>query len=304
MTGWRRIAWLLLVGAVWLTGCASIGPAAGTPSPQPTATPVPPSATPEPVAALVEGEVILLAEFEREVRAFERAQGAIGTDLATLGDYRSLVLRSMIDRKLLAQAARAEVSLSEEELRSRLEERAAELGGGPALDAWLAAQELSRESFLPTLEEEILAQIMVERIALAVPEDAEQVHARHILVASRPEAEDILRRLQGGADFAQLASAFSLDLSTRPGGGDLGWFPRGYLLVPEVEAAAFELAEGDWSEVIETSLGYHIVQTLERGRRPLSPGALVQQRERAVRAWLDDRWSSSQIEIFVAAEMP
>jgi peptidyl-prolyl cis-trans isomerase C len=146
----------------------------------------------------------------------------------------------------------------------------------------------------------MLAAEMVARIAEAVPLEADQVHARHILVANLEQAESLRGEILAGADFAELAAAQSLDLSTRPAGGDLGWFPAGYLTTPEVEAAAFSLGPGETSDVVESRLGFHIVQTIERAVRPLMPDTLERLQEIAVESWLAEKRQASSIEILVA----
>jgi peptidyl-prolyl cis-trans isomerase C len=173
-------------------------------------------------------------------------------------------------------------------------------GGQEALAAWLTANGYSTGSYLTALAEEMQAQHMADQIADSVPEAVEQVQARHILVASRQEAEGLLDQLEAGADFGTLAATFSRDLSTRPGGGDLGWFPRDYLASPELEQAAFSLQPGELhSEVIESGLGFHVLQVLDRGQHPLSPDALRRLRLKAVEDWLDLRRKDTEIIILV-----
>jgi parvulin-like peptidyl-prolyl isomerase len=140
---------------------------------------------------------------------------------------------------------------------------------------------------------------MVALIVDEMPQSMEQVHARHILLPSEAAAERILTELQDGAEFTELARRESIDASTRPAGGDLGWFPVGYLLIPEVEAAAFSLQPGELSGVVPSELGFHIVQTLERGLHPLSPDALRWAQENAVQEWLTNRRASADIQIYV-----
>lgn len=281
--------------ALTLAACGILGPAT------PTLTPSPPTATPEPRAALVNREPILLADYLAEVDRFEDAHQVLGTDLATLSGYQGQILQGLIDQKLLAQGALASgLSVAEPEVQSRLEELAAEAGGNEALGAWLAANGYTLEGFRSAVAEEMLAQKMVEEIAAQVGDEADQVHARHLLVSTRGQADDLRSQIAAGEAFALLARQFTLDLTTRPAGGDLGWFPRGVLLAPEVEEAAFALEPGEVSPVVESEFGFHLVETIERGVRPLSPNAAVRLGELAVEAWLAAQRESAALEIYVS----
>jgi parvulin-like peptidyl-prolyl isomerase len=249
----------------------------------------------------VNGEGILLADYEDEVARFESAQSTLGTDLASLGDYRRQVLQALIDRRLLAQGAvEAGHTVDEAAVDVELEAVAQARGGSEAMGAWMAENHYTLDSLKRALRDDKLSAMMIENITQTIGESAEQVRAAHILVATRAEAEDLQARLSAGADFAELARQASLDASTRPAGGDLGWSPQGYLLVPEVDQAAWALAPGETSDIVESPLGYHIVRVLERGDHPLSPDARRFLRERAVVAWLQTRQTTAPIEIYVA----
>ena len=113
------------------------------------------------------------------------------------------------------------------------------------------------------------------------------------------EAEGLLDELANGADFGTLAVIHSRDPSSRPAGGELGWFPKGLLTMPEVEEAAFRLQTGEVSGVIESALGFHILEVLGREDRPLVGEVLTDYRVAAVGEWLADQRQRAEIEIFV-----
>ncbi len=82
--------------------------------------------------------------------------------------------------------------------------------------------------------------------------------ASHILVKDRKLADEILKRIKGGADFASLARDYST-CPSKSKGGDLGWFGDGKM-VPAFEVAVKRLSPGRVSEVVPTQFGYHIIK--------------------------------------------
>jgi peptidyl-prolyl cis-trans isomerase C len=281
-------------------------PVADTPTPvPPTMTPSP---TPEPQAALVNGQPILLADYEREVALYVESMAAAGEDTSTdegqesLEQGRALVLEMMINQVLIEQAAQAAgVTVSDEELDTTIQTLREETGE-EAFQQWLTDQGMSLEEFRVRLRSDMIATQMANRAVEAVPTHSEHVHARHILVNTEEEARQILSQLQAGDDFVSLARTYSQDTSTRDTGGDLGFFPPGILTSPEVEAAAFALQPGQFSDVIQSSMGYHIVQVVERvPDMEIDPENLRLLREKASRAWLEELRAAATIERFVAS---
>jgi peptidyl-prolyl cis-trans isomerase D len=109
----------------------------------------------------------------------------------------------------------------------------------------------------------------------------DRVHVRHILIktegkpdsekkALEAKAQDLLKQLKNGADFAELAKKNSEDPGTAPNGGDQGFIARGQT-VPEFEKAAFSLQPKDISGVVTTQFGYHIIQVLDKESAHVKP---------------------------------
>lgn len=140
----------------------------------------------------------------------------------------------------------------------------------------------------------------------------EQVHARHILLsvldekgqpskwesaspsekaAVRKKMEDIQKQIKKGANFAELAEKNSVDKGSAANGGDLGFFGRGQM-VPAFEKAAFSLAEGQVSEIVESPFGLHLIKLIEK--KPATKLRL-EQAENDLREYL---FRSSQQKVF------
>src|ERR1700733_6449517 len=93
----------------------------------------------------------------------------------------------------------------------------------------------------------------------------QEVHARHILVATEDEAKAILAQLKAGADFATLAKEKSKDPGAAQG-GDLGYFTKDQM-VPEFAEVAFKLDKGQISDPVKTEFGWHIIQVQDKRKR-------------------------------------
>jgi parvulin-like peptidyl-prolyl isomerase len=268
--------------------------------------------TPEqPLAARVNGQPILLADYEKQVAQFEAALSDQQLDLsseegqAAIAQIRRQVLEAMINQLLTEQAAAKEgVAISDEEVEASIQADIQAVGDESKFEQWLADNNLTGEDYRAILRSELIYGAMFERVTAAVPTSAEQVHVRYILLESEEEARNVLAQLQAGEDFTALAQEFSRDESTKESGGDLGWFPQGLELVPpEVEAAAFALEVGQTSGVVASQFGYYILQLLEREPdRPLSPEMQQSWKGQTFARWLEDQRAAATIERFVETE--
>jgi len=86
-----------------------------------------------------------------------------------------------------------------------------------------------------------------------------QIRARHILVQTEKEANDIIQQIREGKDFAELARQKSIDTASGARGGDLGFFTKD-MMVKEFADAAFDLTVNKISKPVQTQFGWHVIQ--------------------------------------------
>ena len=308
-----RLPLVFIVVGLVLSACTlqskapTTGPVIGLPGsstqlPTPALTTLPastvtaePSPTPEALALQVNGAGISLVEYQASLSQLEEANAGQNKQ-STPEQDRQQVLNSLSDSLLMAQAAfQNGFTLDDAALDARVSDLSAEMGGDAVMRSWQAKYGYDTNSFRAALRREMAAAWQRDQIAATVPEEAEQIYARQILVYDQSMADQILQRVKTpGTIFASIAFGYDPQI-----GGDLGWFPRGYLLQPEVEEAAFALQPGEISPVIHSQVGYHILQVIAREQRPLSPDARRVLQHNAVENWLRDQRAKNQVEILL-----
>ncbi len=183
----------------------------------------------------------------------------LGQSLASIppGQQRMVLLDLLIERKVMVAAAR-QADLDKTEgytlRKAYLEDRAL---GRAYLQQVVAA----------SISDADLEAAYQAAIADFTPE--EQIHARHILVASEEDAMAVIAEIEGGAAFEDVAKEKSTG-PTGPNGGDLGFFTRGQM-VPAFEEAAFALEVGEISAPVESEFGWHVIKLEERGETSPPP---------------------------------
>jgi peptidyl-prolyl cis-trans isomerase C len=217
----------------------------------PSAAATPPAVFKDPIVANINGQPIHLSELEV-------AQQALPPQ------YRNMPLQAVfpalldriIDSKLVVQDGRKNKIGDDPAFKKRMafvEEQVIQ-------DFWLQ-REIARK-----VSAEKLQQRYEERLK-SMPVE-EEVHARHILVATEDEAKAIIADLKKGAAFDKLAREKSTDKASGAEGGDLGWFKKSDM-VKEFADAAFTLKKGETTEApIKTQFGYHVISLEDRRKAP------------------------------------
>jgi peptidyl-prolyl cis-trans isomerase C len=208
--------------------------------------PTPPS--PSTVLATVNGQPILMSDIQA---AANNLPAQVASQIPQDQMF-PLLLNQQIDRLALLNAAQNEKLQNDPQIAAAMQEAANE----KLENAYL------QQKVMPQITDAaIKAQYTKQYAGKPGPE---QVDARHILVKTKAEAEDIINQLNHGADFAKLAIKYSID----PGasnGGELGWFSQDEM-VPAFANAAFALKPGQYTKTpVQSQFGWHVI--LCEGRR-------------------------------------
>jgi peptidyl-prolyl cis-trans isomerase C len=272
-------------------------------TPEPSPTTPPPTPTPQ-LAAMVNGQPILLESYEKELLRYEKAMAELGLTPGEDGqNYRLLVLDALIERELIRQAAQtAGISIPSDMVDTKLADLRQSAGETGGFENWLAANQWTDDEFKEALATEMLVEAMIAEVTADVPFTGEQVRARYIQLDDAELADSLLLQIKEGADFADLAARYSRDSITGPAGGDLGFFARGSLIVPEVEEAAFQLQPEEVSDVLSITdpesgkVTYYIVMVTERDpERPFNTDQRQQLLQERFDSWLKEQRANATI---------
>lgn len=188
---------------------------------------------------------------------------------------RVAALTAIVDAKLVAEKAKAEKLDQTPDFKRRAE--------------FIIERELHNAYFKKHIvdavsDAEVKARYDAE---LAKMPKEEEVKARHILVKTEEEAKAIIKELDAGKDFAELAKAKSTD-PNKSDGGDLGYFRKGQM-VPEFETAAFAMAKGKHSETpVKSQFGYHVI--LVEDKRIAPPPAFDKVKDQVKQIVMRDKY--------------
>jgi peptidyl-prolyl cis-trans isomerase C len=271
-------------------------------------TPIEPSLTVEPLGpsptpteevvyvAFVNGEGIRQSSYEANLAQFQEAQAEFGNLLEEGETAENRVIEALVHRLLFSQAARAAGFYADESaMDARMHYLTEQAGSSGAMVSWMERYGYTVATFRIELALELEAAWQRDQVTNTVPETAEQVKAQQIFFYDAYMASRAHNQLQAGTPFENVAQA-----NDPQNLGYLDWFPRGYLFYPELEAAAFSLPPGEFSEVIETAIGYHILFVLDHDpNHPLSSDARLTLQTRVLEDWLAQQRGQSQIEVLL-----
>jgi len=226
-------------------------------------------------AVKVNDQAVSRESFDKKMTAYKTYYSNQGVDFegeqgeATLKTLQSQILEDLIKTALIEQEiAKNKWDVKDTEITKQLEELKAQ-GTPEDYQKMLGEQALTEQDIINyyTFTANVTRDVKVSDGEIKKFFEAnltkyggqdEQVKARHILVKTEQEALDIIKQLNAGADFAELAKEKSID-GSKTSGGDLGYFPRGQM-VPEFEEAAFSQKLDEFSQTpVKSQFGYHVI---------------------------------------------
>jgi peptidyl-prolyl cis-trans isomerase C len=223
---------LAMTSAAW---CQAIPPGASTAKPEGN-----------PLIATVNGTDIHRSDIELFYHSLPPQLQQIPID-----QIFSQLVERYIDQKLIGQAARKTGMADRPEVKQQI----------ALLTESVMSQAYMDEKIRPQVTESRLHEEYQKAVALEPKR--EEVRAQHILVKTKEEAEQVIKALKAGGNFAEIAKKQSLDPSGRSG-GDLGYFTRDQM-VPAFSEAAFKLKPGEYTtEPVHTQFGWHIIKLEDR----------------------------------------
>ena len=250
------------------------------------------------VVAIVGDKMILRTEILQQAQMFalQRQINPI-TQTEEFEKLKKRVLQDIISQKVLLIKAKedtvtVEDDQVEQELDVRIQGYIQQLGSQAKVEEYFGApvskikrdyrEEMKNTLIVQKLQMEKFRDIQVSRREVekfystmkdSLPTKKPMVKLRHILMNIRPGGEakqkavarvrDIQDRLKQGEDFGELAKQYSEDPGTSEKGGDLGFVERG-MLFNSFDVAAFQLKENEVSDIVETPVGLHLIQMVER----------------------------------------
>jgi parvulin-like peptidyl-prolyl isomerase len=307
-------------GIAWL--CLVIGAAAAC-SGGDTQSESPP-VQPEQIAARVNDDIVTVDDVKKIARNF--ALRGVQPDSEAQGDsYEEKLYYTVVDRlveqALVAQETdRRGMVISEDEVQASVTQLKAMAGSEEAFQKILAENSISMDDVIRDTRTNLTMKAFYEAVVTETPSVTEEeiatfyednahefapqpeVHARHILLRTQPDMDDLTRadvnrraeavlaEAKQTSDFAALAREHSEDEISGPNGGDLSWFRRGRMVAP-FDSAAFALDAGEISGLVETQYGFHIIKVEERREsqaltldqvRPNIEGRLTQEKSQAL----------------------
>jgi len=278
------------------------------------------------IAIVVNDEIICDSEIEGMlVPVYDKFKTVYSGEalMAKLEDARQKAVERLIeDRLVLSEAKKQNITVDDREVEEKVADAKRRFGSQEVFEEALASQRLTLKELKGRYREQIMTRKMMDmKVGSTIsitPVEVNNYYNNHLDDFSQEEAlklrnilirvkegtdinkalelaREISGKLKEGGDFSELASSYSEGPGAQEG-GLMGYVKRGDLL-PEIEKAVFNMNEGEVSDVIQTSLGYHIFKidekrpartlTLNEARRDVEEALYREKTNEKVKGWIE-----------------
>ena len=250
------------------------------------------------VVAIVGDEIILRSELLQVAQVYAIQMGLnLRTQTEEVEKLKGEILQNLIHEKVyLSRAGIDSIEVTDQQVEAaldgRIQEMVRRLGSQEKVEESFGApiqkikrdyrDDIRKQLIVQGVQQNRLKDVTVSRHDVetffsamkdSLPEQQAMAHLRHILMLVKPggaakqravlRMRDIQEMLKGGADFEELAKQYSEDPGSAKRGGNLGFVERG-MLFQSFEEVAFQLEPGQVSDIVETPVGLHLIQLVEK----------------------------------------
>ena len=286
------------------------------------------------IEVIVNDEMITSREIDRLLAPIYekyRTMYSGETLFSKTAEARQKIIEQLIeDRLIYSEAKKYNIAIDEKDIDEKIQAAMKKVGGKEEFDKVLASQQVTIKELRARYKEQAMSRRVIEnkvgaKVTLTPIEvenyynknieqftQPEEVLVRNIMI--RPEdnparaanlAKEILKRLKEGCDFGGLAKIYSQG-SAADGGGLMGYVKRGDLM-PELESVIFKLKEGEVSDIVQTSMGYHIfkveekrpgkVRSFKDAKRDVEEAIFMEKLNQKSKVWVEGLKKNAYIEI-------
>ena len=264
---------------------------------------------------------------EAQYKAQEGAPPFPSPDSTQYNQLKASIVNYLVQNEVIKEkAAEMGVTVTDKQLDDRMKQIVEQVGGQKKLDKLLKEQSVTEDQLKLQLKAQMLQDAVQQKVNESIkvtPEQVkkyfedpanksqfnvdESVDARHVLVKTKAEAEqvrDLLEADNSDANWKTVAAEYSTDPGSKDNGGDLGNFPKGRM-VKEFEDVAFDLEVGEVSQPVKTQFGYHVIevtkktpakeQTLEEAKKTIEEQLKFQKQATAWEDWLKEAMTAAGV---------
>jgi parvulin-like peptidyl-prolyl isomerase len=261
---------------------------------------------PSSVAVRVDDKEFDLRYYSERLKTYVQQSGGVGSASAQPEVAMPVVTNQLVQETVVLRfAGELGISATEDEVNAEIATRLGTEADSTDFETRLQDEldrtGVSEDDYRDQMEAAVLTRKLNDHFVAELPETAESVHYRQIVVETREEADQIRADIEGGADASEIAREKSLDTTTSEDGGDVGWVPRD-ILPTDVEETLFAMEPND-VRVVEVSGRFFVYQLIEKDdAHEIEEEQKPQLAQRRTSDWITEKTGTVEVQEFVSTD--